>query len=48
MQGAKKYGNKVEIKTQKKINLTQKDGGEKRQEEYTTSVLINIKCVEQM
>ena len=34
----KKHGNKVEIKTQIKTNLIQKDGGEERKEEYPTSV----------
>ena len=34
----KKHGNKVEIKTPKKTNLQQKDGGEEKQEEYFKSV----------
>ena len=43
----KSKGNKVEEKTQKKTNLIQKEGGERRQE-FPTSVLLTIKCVEQM
>ena len=40
----KKHGNKVEIKTQKKNNLhvIQKDGGEKRQEEYPTCTVVPL------
>ena len=36
--GGEKHRNKVEIKKQKKTNLTQKVGGEEIQEEYPTSV----------
>ena len=34
--------------TQKKTNLIRKEGGEEGQEEYPTSVLLTIQCVEQM
>ena len=45
-----KYGNKVEITTQKKTNLVQKDGREERQK-ITPHVYLfyyTMKCVEQM
>ena len=34
----KKHGKKVEIRTQMKNNLIQKDSGEERQGEYLTSI----------
>ena len=40
--------NKVEMKTQKKTDLIQKEDGEERQEEYLTSVLLAIKCMEKV